>query len=48
MYRFKILQASSLINEEQLNEQGKDGWQLITIVQRGQEFFFYFSRFESF
>lgn len=32
MYEYKILKLKSPISEEQLNEFGKDGWALVTIV----------------
>lgn len=40
---YKILQADSLINEEQLNKLYEEGWELIAIVP-GKYNYFYFKR----
>ena len=44
--KYKILQATSLINEEQLEELEERGWSLVDIVasDTGSGFFFYFRR----
>lgn len=44
MLEYKILQADSLINENQLNELAKEGWRLITIVKNDNLFYFYFEK----
>jgi len=44
-YEYQILEASSLINQEQLSDQAKKGWRLVTIVPDNGKFFFYFEKF---
>lgn len=44
MYEYQVLKAATLINEEQLSDQAKDGWRLIEIVQYRGQFYFYFER----
>jgi len=39
---YKILKADSLINEQQLEELAKEGWDLIAIASQNEEFYFYF------
>ena len=39
---YRILQANSLISEEQLNDLAKDGWKLVTIVLVDYIYYFYF------
>ena len=43
-YEHKVLAAETLISEQQLDELGRDGWELITIVQWEKKFYFYFKR----
>lgn len=44
----KVLTASSLINESQLNELSDNGWTLVSIVSTGAlwwtKYYFYFTR----
>lgn len=44
MFTYKILQAESLINEEQLNKEAANGWRLVTIVNNNNTFYFYFEK----
>lgn len=50
MNEFKILQGSSLISENQLEELSRDRWELVTIIepvhdpQVSANFVFYFKR----
>ncbi len=44
MFQYKILQADSLINEQQLNELAQEGWRLVTIVKNENLFYFYFEK----
>lgn len=48
MIEYKILRSESPINEEQLNELGKDGWTLVSVVSSDYwlagVFLFYFIR----
>ncbi len=46
MYKYKILQADALINEEQLNKEAANGWRLVTIVNKDNIFYFYFEKEE--
>jgi len=41
---YQILQADTLINVEQLNELAAQAWELITIIQVENIFYFYFRR----
>ena len=47
MYKYKILEADSLINEHQLDELASEGWRLITIVKEKGKFYFYFEKNEN-
>lgn len=47
MYKYKILEADSLINEHQLNELARDGWKLVTIIKEKDIFYFYFEKNEN-
>ena len=40
--KYKILQADSLINEEQLEELSEEGWALVSIVPFDSKYYFYF------
>jgi hypothetical protein len=42
MCEYKILQAESLINEQQLNELALEGWRLVTIVASKDSNLYYF------
>ena len=42
MFKYKVLQADTLINEQQLNKLASEGWRLVTIVSEGGQFYFYF------
>ena len=42
MLKYKILQADTLINEQQLNDLASQGWRLVTIVSKDGQFYFYF------
>ena len=44
MFQYKLLQADSLINEQQLNELAQEGWRLVTIVKDENLFYFYFEK----
>ena len=44
--KWKVLQADSLISEDQCNEQERAGWELRQIVPMGGTFYFYFRRIE--
>ncbi len=44
MFQYKILQADSLINEQQLNELAQEGGRLVTIVKNENLFYFYFEK----
>ena len=41
---YKILEAKSLISEEQLNDIAQDGWLLVCIVPVEYTYYFYFRR----
>lgn len=41
---YNILQATSLISEDQLNRLALEGWRLISIVPIGDQFYFYLGR----
>lgn len=41
---YKILEATTLISEDQLNRIALEGWKLVTIVPCDDKFYFYFGR----
>jgi hypothetical protein len=43
-YEYQVLQSSSLCTDKQLNDLNKEGWRLITIIQAGIMYYFYFER----
>ena len=45
MFKYKVLQSSNLCNEQTLDEVGKDGWRLITIIPKDGYYFYYFERY---
>ena len=42
MGQYKVLQATTPINERQLNELASEGWRLVTIIEWHGNFYFYF------
>jgi hypothetical protein len=42
--QYKVLAADSPINEKQLERLAHEGWQLITVVEWRNSFYFYFIR----
>lgn len=43
-YEHKLIVADTLISEAHLDRLGADGWELITIIAAGEDFYFYFKR----
>ena len=41
-YVYMVLSATHLINGEQLNEPGEEGWQLTGIIRGNDNYIFYF------
>jgi len=46
VFEYKLLKAQSLMSAEQLDELGKAGWELTTIIPADDDafYFFYFKR----
>lgn len=45
MYEYRILKTNEpTASEAQLNEFGKDGWELVTIISWNEEWFYYLKR----
>ncbi len=45
-YEYRVVSGAGLMSSRQMEEFGKDGWELVTIVYDGDEglYFFYFKR----
>lgn len=41
---YKVLKATSLIGEDQLNDLAQQGWKLVTIASMQGRYYFYFHR----
>lgn len=44
MFEYKILQSNALANEDDLNIFGREGWQLITILENNSNYYYFFFR----
>ena len=40
--QYRILEATGLVNESNLNELGKEGWYLTNIIKNNNKFYYYF------
>ncbi len=45
VYEYQVLQATTLINEDQLDELGTQGWMLISILKDSDPPYFYYFYF---